>query len=127
MDHFSISWVATRAACAYRIPREALVAPRTEISEIATTAVKKMAPATSASRRVNPRGLRTPGLIALNLGRSIVEEDDGADDHRIGDVADRDAVREDDRPGGDRYLPVHVEADREGCRLQHPRAGHHDE
>src|SRR5262249_17237475 len=124
--HFSISWVATRAVWAYRIPSEALVAPRTDISEIATTATKKMAPATSASRRVNPLGLLTPGLIALNLGCSIVEQDDEADERRLDDVSDLDAIGEEHRPRRDRHLPVHVEADREGSRLRHasPRDHH---
>src|SRR5689334_3786465 len=127
MDQLSISWVATRAVWAYRSPREAFVAPRTAMSEIATTAMKKIAPATSDSRRVNPRALRTPGLIALNLGCSIVEENDVPNDRVVGRVGDPDAVREHDRARSHRHLPVHVEADRERIGLHHTRTGHHDE
>src|SRR5262245_42304848 len=85
--------------------------------------MKKIAPATSASRRVNPRRLGTPGLILLYLGRSIVEENDVADDHRVGRVGDHEAVGPSARRRIDRHLSVHVEADSEGSGLYQSASG----
>src|SRR5215813_6225670 len=134
MLQFSSSWVATRDAWAYRIPFEALFIPCTESSEIATTETKKIPPATSVSRRVNPPALRTVGLVTLYLHGSVVEEDDRSPQSLLDHVPDSQAVgpgaRDDDGGrvgrvvGGDGRLTVDVEADGERRRLDDASPGH---
>src|SRR5512142_1856214 len=92
-----------------------------------TTAIKKRAPATSASRRVKPARLWTPGFITLHLGRSIVEDNDVPEEPRLGQITHRDAVGEAAGCRRHRDLPVHVEPDLKRGWLDHAGPGdHHD-
>src|SRR5512132_1265384 len=92
---------------------------------MATTATKKMAPATSASSRVNPLGSWTPGFIFLHLDRTIVEENDPSDERRLRRVADLDAVGEDNGARGHCHLAIQIEPYGEWGGLDDPCAGDH--
>src|SRR5215813_6361742 len=98
------------------MPFEALFDPWMVRSETAITAKRKIAPPTSASRRVKPRS-GAVRFIFLDLHRSIAEEDDPPIDGRLEGVADLEAIRK-YRRRIHRGHPVDVEADGDGSGLQ---------